>query len=122
VELARIATQGVIVTEPAQAALTKLLIGLNLVKEYEEAGNYVMRLEPSRMEAIFRSLGFDRIASSRYLLKYGHPPGRWWRLLDSGPLFAMTRAAFNVFGLSVFGRWGNKLAFVAERSSTRSAG
>jgi SAM-dependent methyltransferase len=121
-ELARIATRGVIVTEPAQAALTKLLIRLNLVEQYEEAGNYVMRLEPSRMEAIFRSLGFNRIASTRYLLKYGHPPGRWWRLLDSGPLFVVTRAAFNMFGVSMFGLWGNKIAFVAERSSTRSAG
>jgi hypothetical protein len=102
--------------------LTNLLIRVNLAEQYEEAGNYVMRLEPSRMAAIFRSLGFDRVASGRYLLKYGHPPGRWWRVLDSAPLFSIARAAFTVFGVALFGRWGNKLAFVAERSTKGSAG
>jgi hypothetical protein len=81
-----------------------------------------MRLEPSQMAAIFRSLGFDRVASRRYLLKYGHPPGRWWRVLDSAPLFSIARRAFTVFGVTLFGRWGNKLAFVAERSTKGSTG
>jgi ubiquinone/menaquinone biosynthesis C-methylase UbiE len=121
-ELARVSTRGVIVTEPARARLTNLLIRVNLAEQYEEAGNYVMRLEPSQMAAIFRSLGFDRVASRRYLLKYGHPPGRWWRVLDSAPLFSIGRAAFTVFGVTLFGRWGNKLAFVAERSTMGSAG
>lgn len=121
-ELARVSTRGVIVTEPARAKLTNLLIRLNLAKQYEEAGNYVMRLERSQMAAIFRSLGFDRVASRRYLLKYGHPPGRWWRVLDGSPLFTVARIAFTVFGVTLFGRWGNKLAFVAERSATRSTG
>jgi ubiquinone/menaquinone biosynthesis C-methylase UbiE len=120
-ELARVATRGVLVSEPAHANVTNFLIRVNLAKQYEEAGNYVMRLEPKRLESLFRSLGFDRTASSRYLVKYGHPPGRWWRLLDSEPLFGMTRVVFKVLGVAAFGRWGNKLAFVAERSAPRPA-
>jgi ubiquinone/menaquinone biosynthesis C-methylase UbiE len=121
-ELARVASRGVMVSEPAHAKVTDFLIRLNLAKHYEEAGNYVMRLELERLESLCRSLGFDRIASSRYLVKYGHPPGHWWRLLDSEPLFGMTRAMFNLLGVAAFGRWGNKLAFVAERSAPRPAG
>jgi ubiquinone/menaquinone biosynthesis C-methylase UbiE len=118
-ELARVATRGVLVSEPARANLTSFLIRANLAKRYEDAGNYVMRLEPKHLESLCRSLGFDRIVSSRYLVKYGHPPGRWWRLLDREPLFGMMRGIFNVFGVVAFGRWGNKLAFVAERSAPR---
>ena len=118
-ELARVATRGLLVSEPANANVTNFLIRLNLVKRYEDAGNYVMRLEPKQLESLCQSLGFDRTASSRYLVKYGHPPGRWWRLLDREPLFGMTRAIFNLFGVAAFGRWGNKLAFVAERSAPR---
>jgi len=56
--------------------------------------NYVMRLESERLGDLCRSLGFDRIASFRYLVKYGHPPGRWLRVLDRRHLFAMARAIF----------------------------
>jgi hypothetical protein len=87
------------------------------MKPYEEAGNDVLRFHPQQLAALCRSLGFDRIAASRYLVKYGHPPARWWGLLDREPLFQPTRAAFLSFGLALLGRWGNKLAFVAERSS-----
>jgi SAM-dependent methyltransferase len=120
-ELARVARRGIIITEPADASMTKLLIRLHVMKPYEEAGNYVIRFRALELELLCRSLGFDRIASSRYLVKYGHPPGRWWRQLDIPPLIHAARAAFWLFGVVLLGRWGNKLAFVAERSSTTLA-
>jgi SAM-dependent methyltransferase len=116
-EMARVARRGLLVTEPADAELTKLLIKVGLMKPYEEAGNYVLRFHPNQLESLCRSLGFDRMASSRYLVRYGHPPAGWWRLLDSEPLFQLSRAMFLSFGLALFGRWGNKLAFVAERTT-----
>ena len=119
-EMARVARRGIMITEPADANMTKLLIRSRLMKPYEEAGNYVLRFHPQRLESLCRSLGFDRIASSRYLAKYGHPPARWWRRLDAEALFQTTRAAFWVLGVALLGRWGNKLAFVAERSANAS--
>jgi ubiquinone/menaquinone biosynthesis C-methylase UbiE len=114
-ELARIARRGIIVTEPADAAITKLLIRLGVMQPYEEAGNFVIRFRSDRLESLCRSLGFGRIKSSRYLVKYGHPPAGWWRRLDSGLPFLAARAGFTLFGVALFGRWGNKLAFVAEK-------
>lgn len=115
-EMARVARRGIMITEPANANVTKLLIRLRLMKPYEEAGNHVLRFHPQQLKPLCRSLGLDRIASSRYLVKYGHPPPRWWRRLDGEPLFQITRAAFSLIGIALLGRWGNKLAFVAERS------
>ncbi len=121
-ELARIARRGIMVTEPADAAISKLLIRVGIMKPYEEAGNYVLRFRPDRLASLCRSLGFDRVASSRYLLKYGHPPAAWWRGLDGEVPYQAARAAFGLFGVALFGRWGNKLAFVAERTSASEAG
>jgi ubiquinone/menaquinone biosynthesis C-methylase UbiE len=118
-EMARIARGGILITEPADATLTKVLIRSRVMKPYEQAGNYVIRFDAQRLEPLCRDLGFDRIASSRYLVKYGHPPGGWWRHLDPLPLFELSRAAFWLLGVALFGRWGNKMAFVAERSQPR---
>ncbi len=115
-ELARVARRGIIVTEPADAAITQLLIRLGVMQPYEEAGNFVIRFRSDRLESVCRSLGFDHIKSSRYLVKYGHPPPGWWRRFDSEAPFLAARAGFSLFGVALFGRWGNKLAFVAERA------
>lgn len=121
-EMARVARHGIVVMEPADARLTKLLIWSRLLSPYEEAGNFVLRFHPQRLEGLCRSLGFDRIAASRYLVKYGHPPARWWSCFNPEPLFALARAAFLLFGVKLLSRWGNKLAFVAERSSGGAPG
>jgi SAM-dependent methyltransferase len=118
-ELARVARRGLIVTEPADAAITKMLIGIGVMKPYEEAGNFVIRFRPHQLEELCRSLGFDRVATSRYLVKYGHPPAGWWRRLDAELPFQAARAGFEAIGVSLLGRWGNKLAFVAERTTER---
>jgi len=115
-ELARVARRGIIVTEPADASITKLLIRLGVMQPYEEAGNFVIRFRSDRLETLCRSLGFDHIKSSRYLVKYGHPPAGWWRRFDSEVPFLAAQAGFQLLGVTLFGRWGNKLAFVAERA------
>jgi ubiquinone/menaquinone biosynthesis C-methylase UbiE len=117
VELARVARRGLIVTEPADAAVTHGLIRAGVMKPYEEAGNFVIRFDADRLERLCLSLGFDRVRSARYLVKYGHPPAAWWRRFDAELPFLAARAGFKVFGVALFGRWGNKLAFVAERNA-----
>lgn len=119
-EMARVAQEGILITEPADANLSKLLIRSRVMKPYEEAGNYVIRFDAHRLEPLCRDLGFDRISSSRYLVKYGHPPGAWWRHLDAPPLFELSRATFWLLGVALLGRWGNKMALVAERSQPRA--
>lgn len=121
-ELARVSRRGLIVTEPADAGITNLLIKIGVMQPYEEAGNFVIRFRSDRLESLCRSLGFDRIMSSRYLVKYGHPPAAWWRRFDSGLPFLAARAGFGLFGVLLLGRWGNKLAFVAERNQTATGG
>lgn len=115
-EMARVAQRGILITEPADANLTKLLIHSHVMKPYEEAGNYVIRFDAQRLGTLCRDLGFDRISSSRYLVKYGHPPAGWWRRFDTPALFELSRAVFWLLGIGLFGGWGNKLVFVAERS------
>jgi len=115
-EMARGTRTGLIITEPADARLTRLAVRAGQADRYEEAGNYVLRFTRQGLERSCRSLGFTRTRSARYLVKYGHPPPRWWRLFDAAPAFALARAGFRLFGVILLGRWGNKLAFSAERA------
>jgi ubiquinone/menaquinone biosynthesis C-methylase UbiE len=114
-EMARVSKNGVLLVEPADAGLTNLAVRLGLLPIKEEAGNLVLRLRPASVSKQLSSLGYGRQHSQRYLVRYGHPPGRWWRLLDHPLTFGVAKAAFLVLGVRIFGRWGNKLVFVAER-------
>jgi len=115
-EMARVAREGVVITEPADAAVTKLAIALRLIPAREEAGNLVVRFEAGWLRGLFARLGFPRLASARYLVKYGHPPAGWWRLLDGDLPFALVRAGFLLLGVRLLGRFGNKLSVAAARA------
>lgn len=116
-EMARVARLGVLVSEPAKAAVTSIPTSLGLLSAREEAGNTVNRVEPSLATELLRESGFDRVRSSRFLLKYGHPPARWWRRLDGGA-FPVGKLAVGI-GASVLSPVGNKLVLVAERTAAR---
>lgn len=115
-EMARVSRRGIMITEPADASLTNLLIRLGLMKPYEDAGNYVIRFTARQLSDFASSSGFRRTRSARYLVKYGHPPPRWWNIFDWWPLFGLAKGTFLLFGAGVFGTAGNKIAFAAERS------
>ncbi|PYQ65142.1 MAG: hypothetical protein DMF54_11925 [Acidobacteria bacterium] len=119
-EMARVSRLGILISEPADASLTRLLTRAHIMKPYEEAGNVVLRFDAQRLSQLCHDLGFTHFSSSRYLVKYGHPPARWWRWLDLSPVFQVSRAVFLLFGVSLLGRWGNKLSFVAERAEARA--
>jgi len=113
-EMARVARQGVLILEPAYAALTRLAVHLGLADDVEEAGNRVRRLRPADVAASLHKAGFPRVAWRRTLMYYPHEPFGWFRWFDPVPCFALFRAGFWGVNLLV-GRWGNKLALGAKR-------
>ena len=116
-EMARVARGAVVITEPADAALTKLAIALRIIPAREDSGNLVARFDAGALRELFCSLGFQTFRSARYLMKYGHPPGAWWRLLDHPIPFTLARLAFLALGAGALGTVGNKLSVTASRRS-----
>jgi ubiquinone/menaquinone biosynthesis C-methylase UbiE len=115
-EMARVSKAGILLTEPADAALSALAIRAGAIEAFEEAGNFVIRFSAKRLTPLCRSLGLTDIRHARYLMKYGHPPAEWWRRFDHPIPQALARGAFRGLGAGLLGPLGNKLAFVALRS------
>lgn len=113
-EMARVARYGVCVTEPAQAAVTRLAVRVGLALEREDAGNRVERLTLDDVRSTLDAHGFHIVAAARYGMYYRHEPGLAVRLLSARPLFPVARFAFSALNIG-FGSVGNKLAVVAER-------
>ncbi|MBF6571140.1 MAG: methyltransferase domain-containing protein [Candidatus Binataceae bacterium] len=112
-EMARVARRGVLILDPAQAALTNLAVKLGIAVDVEEAGNPVRRLDPQAVAATLRKAGFDRIIFRRTLMYYPHEPYRWFAWFDHPLLFFLFRTAFAGANLAL-GRWGNKLSLAAR--------
>jgi len=119
-EMARVSRKGLVISEPGDGPVTRVATGLGLMSRYEEAGNFIRRPDPEHLAAICREAGFERVAFTRYLMKYGHPPSKWWKILDNSIGFSLAKALFLGFGSGMFGPWGNKLAFVAERTEVHA--
>src|SRR3989304_4067413 len=58
--MARVARRWVVVTEPAQASITRLAIRFRLALETEEAGNRVARLDPLEVAGFLAARGETR--------------------------------------------------------------
>lgn len=113
-EMARVARDGVLILDPAEAALTGLAVRLGLAVDIEDAGNEVKRLLPQKVGAILRERGFSRVTWRRTLMYYPHEPFCWFSWFDNPTLFALFRILF-IGTNAVLGRWGNKLALAATR-------
>jgi SAM-dependent methyltransferase len=113
-EMARVARDGVLILDPARAALTRLALWAGIAVDVEEAGNEVKRLVPREVAAILRAEGYRSVRWERSLMYYPHQPSGWLRWFDRAPAFAAFRAAFWCMNLAC-GRWGNKLALAARR-------
>ena len=114
VEMARVATEAVCVTEPAQAALTSAAVRFGLALETEDAGNRVARLAVEDVTRILRDAGFTHVRGFRYPMLYRHEPGAPTRLASTRLGFPIACAAMRI--LLRFGRsFGNKLVVVARR-------
>jgi SAM-dependent methyltransferase len=113
-EMARVARRAVCITEPADAALTRLAMRVGVAQEVEAAGNRVARL---RLEDVIDALerrGFRIIHAERYAMFYRHYPGRTSYLLSHPVLFPLAKQALRAAN-AVLRRAGNKLVVVAVR-------
>jgi len=115
-EMARVSRRGLVITEPAEAWLTWLATRLHIITEREDSGNEVRRIDPSMLMPFTSSLGYPTNRFRRYLVKYQHQPGRLSRWLDWPAIYTLAKLAFNLLGVGIFGRFGNKIAFVAVKS------
>jgi SAM-dependent methyltransferase len=113
-EMARVARRWVVVTEPARASLTRLAIRLGLALEIEDAGNRVVRMEPSDVAAFLEARGYVVLRAERYAMYYPHRPGPVFRLLSRPFIFPIVRTGWR-FANALIGRYGNKMVVVAER-------
>jgi SAM-dependent methyltransferase len=118
-EMARVSYSGVALTEPADAWVTGLAVKLHIIPEREDSGNKVYRLHPTRLGSFFASLGLPVTRSQRYLVKYPHRPGSLFHSLGLPVVFPLARAAFEIVGVGLLGRLGNKLSFVALKAPDR---
>lgn len=113
-ELARVGDRAISITEPAEAVLTQVAVRFGLAANKEEAGNEVRRLHPERVRRELAAAGFST-RSERYLMYYGHEPGRATRLLSLTGLFPAFRAGLGATDV-LAGRWGNKLCVTGVRA------
>jgi ubiquinone/menaquinone biosynthesis C-methylase UbiE len=114
-EMARVARRGVLILDPAQAALTKLAIWAGIAVEVEEAGNAVKRLAPADVTTQLREEGFKLVSWRRTVMYYPHVPSRWFAWFDNPIVFLGFRVIFGGANL-VLGRWGNKIAVGGVRA------
>jgi ubiquinone/menaquinone biosynthesis C-methylase UbiE/uncharacterized protein YbaR (Trm112 family) len=115
-EMARVARRWVSISEPARAAATALAVRAGVSLEREEAGNRVARLDPAAVVELLRDAGFTPLAAKRYAMYYRHEPGPIFGLLSRRRIYPVVRAGWRVAN-AMIGRYGNKVAIVAERIS-----
>jgi SAM-dependent methyltransferase len=113
-EMCRVARLGVVISEPARAAITRGAVKLGLAENVEEAGNFVARLDPAAVASLLRNHGFEVVRSARYAMLYRHRPGLPMRILSAPGVFQAAVVAFSLLNAAI-GRFGNKLVVVAIR-------
>jgi uncharacterized protein YbaR (Trm112 family)/SAM-dependent methyltransferase len=113
-EMLRTSRLAVSINEPARARATMLAARMGLSEHYEEAGNFIARLDPETLAAEVSAAGFEVVKNERYAMVYRHEPGRAARILSQPGLRNLTVAALRAFN-TVAGGIGNKLTLQAVR-------
>jgi len=117
-EMLRTAGSAVSVNEPARAQVTLLAARVGLAEHYEEAGNFIARIDPAELEAIVRKAGFAIVRSERYAMLYRHEPGKISRVLSAPGLFGVARSGLRLVNVAG-GAYGNKMTLQAVRRESR---
>lgn len=115
-EMLRTSRWAVSINEPAQAAATFLAARVGLSGHYEEAGNFIARIDPEQLAAEATAAGFEVVRKQRYAMVYRHEPGRLARVLSQPGVRNVTLAGLRAFN-AVAGGIGNKLTLQAVRRS-----
>jgi len=110
----RTARSSVSVNEPARAQATLLAARVGLAEHYEDAGNFIARIDPAEIESVVRQAGFEIVKSERYAMLYRHEPGMVSRLLSRPGLFGVARNGLRLLN-AVLGAHGNKMTLQAVR-------
>jgi glycosyltransferase involved in cell wall biosynthesis/ubiquinone/menaquinone biosynthesis C-methylase UbiE/uncharacterized protein YbaR (Trm112 family) len=118
-EMLRTARSSVSVNEPARAQATLVAARVGLAEHYEDAGNFIARVDPVEFEAVVRDAGFEVVKSERYAMLYRHEPGKVSRLLSQPGLFGFARNGVRVLN-AVAGTHGNKMTLQAVRRDNMS--
>jgi uncharacterized protein YbaR (Trm112 family) len=113
-EMSRISRRSVSITEPAEAAITRLAIRAGISLQREPAGNRVVRLDPRDVTRRLVARGFRPLRVQRYAMYYRHEPGAIAAWLSRPLLFPLTMWLYRLADRLV-GRIGNKLVVVVER-------
>jgi SAM-dependent methyltransferase len=114
-EMLRTSRLAISINEPARAGATLLAARIGLSQHYEEAGNFIARMDPATLAADVSAAGYHVVKSERYAMVYRHEPGRAARILSQPGMRDLTRAALQGFNL-VAGGIGNKLNLQAVRT------
>ncbi|HEU5216878.1 MAG TPA: methyltransferase domain-containing protein [Gaiellaceae bacterium] len=114
-EMLRTSRLAISINEPARAGATMLAARVGLSEHYEEAGNFIARVDPEQLAAEVEAAGFEVVRNERYAMVYRHEPGRAALVLSQPGLRHLTRAALGTFN-AVAGGVGNKLTLQAVRT------
>ena len=114
-EMLRTSRLAISINEPARAGATMLAARVGLSEHYEEAGNFIARVDPEALAADVSAAGFDVVKNERYAMVYRHEPGRAARVLSLPGLRNLTATALRAFN-AVAGGIGNKLTLQAVRN------
>jgi uncharacterized protein YbaR (Trm112 family) len=113
-EMLRTSRLAISINEPAQARATMLAARMGLSEHYEEAGNFIARVDPEALAAEVLAAGFAVVRNERYAMVYRHEPGRAARILSKPGFRNLTVTVLQAFN-AVAGGIGNKLTLQAVR-------
>jgi ubiquinone/menaquinone biosynthesis C-methylase UbiE len=114
-ELARTASEAILVTEPAWSIATWFAMRFGAAEEIEESGNPVYRFTVKELQQYCLQAGFNPPRIKRYAMYYRQEPLRIFHLFERQSTYPIFLAFYRLVNLFI-GRFGNKLALVAERS------
>ena len=113
-EMARVASCGVLLTEPARTFATALAIRMGISQAVEESGNLVHRFSKTELVDFCDQAGLKRPEMSRYVMFYQQEPLKPFRLFESDLTFFVFVLSYRLVDF-LLGRFGNKVALIAKR-------
>ena len=114
IEMARAASNGVLLAKPAQTFITALAIRMGISQAVEESGNRVHRFSKTELVDFCDQAGLKRPKMSRYVMFYRQEPFKLFRFFENDLTFTGFILSYRLANL-ILGRFGNKVALIAER-------
>jgi SAM-dependent methyltransferase len=116
-EMARVARRYVVIIEPNDSPVVRLLQGLHVSKTVEESGNIKTLFSSTKLKALFQSKGFETSVGFSFHKKW-HFPSPWMKHFEGAKQRRFVELALWV-SARLAGRFGNHIVFVAKRMPIR---